>query len=142
MNSISSIPPSCILTQNEVFWPFFPSLLKEGLFLKYFSLQKWSRCSEPQQKPLRRIQVRKNTGFSFMLWEINYLPWFFPSYHLKMPIKLYLQQDFNPMFTPWQVSMINHQGYHVKIRLNSQCSVLNDFFYPKWGILTFFCLQQ
>ena len=101
------------------------------MWLKYFSLQKWSRCSELQQKPLRRIQVRKNTGFSCKLWEINYLPWFFPSYHLKMPIKLDLQQDFNPMFTPWQVSMINHQGYHVKIRLNSQCSVLNDFFLPK-----------
>ena len=75
-----------------------------------------------------------------MLWETNYLPWFFPSYHLEMPIKLDLQQDFNPMFTPWQVSMINHHGYHVKIRLNSQCSVLNHFFYPKCGILTFFCL--
>ena len=69
------------------------------MWLKYFSLQKWSRCSELQQKPLRRIQVRKNTGFSCKLWEINYLPWFFPSYHLKMPIKLDLQQDFNPMLT-------------------------------------------
>ena len=45
-----------------------------------------------------------------------------------MPIKLDLQQDFNPMFTPWQVSMINHHGYHVKIRLNFSAKSL---FLPK-----------